>query len=133
MITRELILDKDQLIGVSWVAPYVTIRDTDVTKFDFYLPKKNRMEKAFSNEIVIYSQTMVQQSFNFHRVKSIGRSVNKFLKFTGHDNLRAVSREIGEKVKFCPTSGSFTPITISQLSPIANSDQTVISTLFMMH
>ena len=133
MITRELIWDKYQLIGVSGVAPDVTIRDTGVTKFDFYLPKKNLMETAFQNESVIYSQTMVQQSFNFHRLKSIGRSVTKFLKVTGHDNLRAVSREIGEKVKFCPTSGCFGPITIRQLSPMADWDQTVLSTLSRMH
>ena len=76
---------------------------------------------------------MVQQSFNFHRVKSIGRSVNKIPKLTGHDNLRAVSREIGEKNKFCPTSGCFAPITIRQLSPMADWDQTVLSTPFNMH
>ena len=133
MITRELIWDKYQLIGVFGVAPDVTIRDTDVTKFDLYLPKKNGMETAFQNESVIYSQTMVQQSFNFHRVKSIGRSVKLFPKLAGHDNLRAVSREIGEKVNFCPTSGSFTPITIRQLSPMVNLDQTVLSTPFKMH
>ena len=57
---RTYILDKYQLIGVPWVAPDATIRDTDVTKFDFYLPKKNEMETAFQNESVIYSQTMVQ-------------------------------------------------------------------------
>ena len=47
MITRELIWDKYQLIGVYRVAPDVIIRDTDVTKFDFYLPKKHGMETAF--------------------------------------------------------------------------------------
>ena len=133
MITRELKWDKYQLIGVFGVAPYATIRDTDVTNFDLYLHKKNGMETAFQNESVIYSQTMVQQSFNFHRLKSIGRSVKKILKVTGHDNLRAVSCEIGEKVYFCPTSGSFTPITTRQLSPMVNLDQTVLSTPFKMH
>ena len=129
MITRELIWDKYQLIRVSWVASDVTIWDTDVTKFNFYLPKKTGMDTAFQNKSVIYYQTMVQQKFNFHRVMSIGRSVNFFPKLTGHDNLRSVSCEISEKWYFCPTSGSFTPMTIGQLSPMPNWNQTVLSTL----